>query len=128
MKSLRSFVYRSTYAAAVRERRAAKRYHGSSQVRVKLDGTDVPAAMVDVSLTGFRLRCGEPHDWPEKVEIFIVSLGFTVSAALVWRDSDQTGWRFLFNTRQVAQIQALIRAQAMSRYQRLPIGTVRWGL
>lgn len=119
MVSARSILNRPTFARAFKDRRIARRYRGDLPVSIQALGRDEPASMVDVSLTGFRLRCRPDAVLPAGATIVVLGLGFEVRARQVWRHKDLSGWTFAFNTHQTTKIQSLIRAQSLASVMRI---------
>lgn len=119
MNNARPLFHRQPFACASKERRIARRIGGNAPVKIRYRGREEAASMVDVSLTGFRLRCRADAALPPGATIQVIGLGFEVRARQIWRDREYSGWRFAFNAGQAKQIEALVRTQNLASVMRV---------
>ena len=99
---------RSIEADVAVDRRGAPRHAGVIRVMISGFREPVPADMVDVSLTGCRLRCRTVAGLPAASLIWIPTLAFAVQAERVWARGTVSGWRFVYNPRQTAAVRAAV--------------------
>lgn len=71
-------------------------------------GGPVPVTLVDVSLTGCRVRHTIRGVLPADSKLQIPSLKFSARVHRVWQRGDQCGWRFVFTEAEERRIRMLL--------------------
>ena len=91
-----------------RERRSATRVVGEQSALLTLFGGAVPIVILDVSLTGCRVRHSVRGLLPSESKLQIPALRFCARVQRIWQRGDQCGWRFLFTEAEERRIRALL--------------------
>ncbi|WP_029059888.1 PilZ domain-containing protein [Stappia stellulata] len=93
----------------VDERRSTPRANGSTQVMVITMRGPIPARMLDVSLTGCRIRCPDLPRFAISARIAILAYGLEILAEQRWRNGTHSGWRFVYSAAEQDRLKALLR-------------------
>ncbi|WP_349360009.1 PilZ domain-containing protein [Stappia sp.] len=96
------------------ERRLTPRARASTQVMVITMRGPIPARMLDVSLTGCRIRCEDLPKFAVSVRLAILSHGLELQAEQRWRQGDHSGWRFIYTAEEQQRLQAILRSQRVA--------------
>ncbi|SDT97814.1 PilZ domain-containing protein [Stappia sp. ES.058] len=95
--------------AIVDERRSTPRAQGSTQVMVITMRGPISARMLDVSLTGCRIRCPDLPKFAISARIAILAYGLELLAEQRWRNGAHSGWRFVYNAAEQDRLKTLLR-------------------
>jgi hypothetical protein len=87
------------------EKRITKRVGGSAAAFVHTIAGPLEAEIVDVSLTGARIRTFRGALLPVVSVISIADYGIELKATRVWVKGAMSGWRFQFDNRQSKKFQ-----------------------
>lgn len=90
------------------ERRTAQRVVGEQPALLVLFGGPVPVTLLDVSLTGCRVRHAVRGLLPAESKLQIPAFRFSARVQRVWQRADQCGWRFLFTAAEEQRIRGLL--------------------
>jgi hypothetical protein len=72
----------------------------------------IPARMLDVSLTGCRIRCPDLPKFAVSARIAILSYGLELLAEQRWRNDAHSGWRFVYSAAEQDRLKALLHRDA----------------
>lgn len=72
----------------------------------------IPARMLDVSLTGCRIRCPDLPRFAVSARIAILAYGLELLAEQRWRNDDHSGWRFVYSAAEQDRLKAMLRRDA----------------
>ena len=122
MESPASSFRSSPGGRVVTERRNTPRASASTQVMVITIRGPFPARMLDISLTGCRVRCADMPKFAATVRIAILAHGLELQAEQRWREGDISGWRFVYNAEEQDRLQAILREQRQTHHSDQRLG------
>ena len=90
------------------ERRRAPRIEGTARVEVVTARRIVSAELVDVSLSGFKIRLLEEVGLPPKARLRLPDHGIEVDVRMVWARQPFFGWLIVYSRSALERMQVMM--------------------